>query len=341
MTFGFLLFGFSKSLQKFTFVIDFAVMTIHQIYNLAIEMGIAADPRGKRGVEKWLELEKKKYRQLSSEDKEFFDKERLSNPYSDTRLHFGDPDQKVKTILAGIEAEEAEIALAKTLNLKPDLIITHHPIGRSLAAIDQVMNMQVDMLAALGIPINVAEGIFKVRLATVNRSVNPANHMRAVDAAKLANIPIINLHTACDNLINQFVQKILSRKKPETLAEVISILKKIPEYKEATINSFGPKIFAGSPENRVGKIAVLTTGGTEGPKEAYTELAKAGIGTVIDMHIKEEYREEAEKHHLNVIIAGHMSSDSIGMNLFLDKLAAKGIKIIPTSGLIRVKRTSK
>lgn len=317
-------------------------MTIKQIYNLAIEMGIAADPRGKRGVEKWLAHEKKIYQKLSRDEREFFDRERLINPYSDSRFHYGDPNKKVKTILAGIEVEEAEIALAKAINKDFDLIITHHPIGKSLAALDQVMNMQADIMAAYGIPINVAEGILKDRLAKVSRTVAPANHMRAIDAAKLANLPIMNLHTTCDNLIYDFVQKYLDRKsaswRTETVGEIISLLRKIPEYKIAAQNSAGPRIFAGSPENRAGKIAVLATGGTEGAKETYEELVKAGVGTIIDMHISEDYLQEAIKSHLNVVIAGHISSDSLGMNLFLDQLAAKGIKIIPIGGLIRVRR---
>ncbi|MDI6716221.1 MAG: NGG1p interacting factor NIF3, partial [Actinomycetota bacterium] len=38
------------------------------------------------------------------------------------------------------------------------------------------------------------------------------------------------------------------------------------------------------------------------------------------------------------VIAGHMASDAIGMNLLLDKLENSGVKIITTSGLMRVKR---
>lgn len=313
-------------------------MTIKQIYNLALEMGVHADPRGRRGIEKSLEREKKAYQKLSKDEHEFFDRERLTNPYADTRLHFGDPNKSVKTILAGVDVEEGEIALVKALNKDIDLIINHHPIGKSLAAFAPVMNMQADMMAAQGIPINVAEGILKERLAKVSRSVAPENHMRPIDAARLANIPIMNVHTPCDNLIYDFVQKLMDRKKPETVGEIIELLKKVPEYKEAALNGAGPTIFAGSPENRAGKIVVLATGGTEGPKEMYAELVKAGVGTVIDMHIREEYLDEAIKAHLNVVIAGHISSDSIGMNLFLDKLTAKNLKIIPISGLIRVRR---
>jgi len=67
-------------------------------------------------------------------------------------------------------------------------------------------------------------------------------------------------------------------------------------------------------------------------------MAQAGIGTVVGMHISEEHRKEAETANINVVIAGHMSSDSLGMNLFLDKLQEQGIEIIPFSGLIRVSR---
>ena len=59
------------------------------------------------------------------------------------------------------------------------------------------------------------------------------------------------------------------------------------------------------------------------------------------MHQREEWKDEAKKHHLNVIVAGHMASDSLGLNLFLDNLEKKGIEIVPCSGFIRVSRIKK
>ncbi len=80
------------------------------------------------------------------------------------------------------------------------------------------------------------------------------------------------------------------------------------------------------------------TGGTEGSPKIYEKMAQAGIGAVISMHQSEEHRKEAEKAHINVVIAGHISSDSIGMNLFLDELEKRGIEIFSCSGLIRISR---
>jgi len=54
--------------------------------------------------------------------------------------------------------------------------------------------------------------------------------------------------------------------------------------------------------------------------------------------MSEKHKKEAEKNHINAVIAGHMASDSIGVNLFLDELEKRGIEIIPCSGLIRIKR---
>jgi len=131
----------------------------------------------------------------------------------------------------------------------------------------------------------------------------------------------------------------MEKRKPEYVDEILEILEEIPEYKEAKKQGVGPTLFAGDKNNRVGKIAITEiTGGTEGNPKLYEKMANAGIGTVIAMHQSEEHKKAAEKAHINVVIAGHISSDSLGMNLFLDELEKKGIEIVPCSGLIRVSR---
>jgi putative NIF3 family GTP cyclohydrolase 1 type 2 len=67
-------------------------------------------------------------------------------------------------------------------------------------------------------------------------------------------------------------------------------------------------------------------------------MAIAGIGTIISMHQSEEHWKQAKESHINVIVAGHCPSDSLGMNLFLDELEKRGIEIVSCSGLIRISR---
>ncbi len=122
---------------------------------------------------------------------------------------------------------------------------------------------------------------------------------------------------------------------------MLKALLEIPEYAEAKRRGAGPKIFAGSPNHRVGKFLVEMTGGTNPSQKVYQELSRAGVSTVIGMHMKDDARDKASEFHMNVVIAGHISSDSLGMNLFLDELEKKGVEIIPCSGLIRIKRNKK
>ncbi|RLC34388.1 MAG: NGG1p interacting factor NIF3 [Candidatus Nealsonbacteria bacterium] len=313
-------------------------MTVQEIYNLAIKMGIEADLRGKEAVEKFLQRKKDKYEKLTLEKKEEFDKEALKNPYLDSRVYHIAQDKEIRKVLVGVDIEPAEVLLAKELG-NIDLIIAHHPLGKGLANLHEVMDMQCDILNLYGVPINVAEGLMKEKISEVARGVNKANHQRTVDAAKLLGINLMNAHTPCDNLAAKFLKDKIEERKPERIEDLIKLLKDIPEYKEAMKIGAGPVIFAGNSENRCGRIAVTEiTGGTEGSPKLYEKMAQAGVGTVVSMHQSEEHRKEAEAANINVVIAGHISSDSIGMNLFLDELEKQGIEIIPCSGFIRIKR---
>ncbi len=315
-------------------------MTIKEIYDLVITKGIDADFRDNETIRESQERLKAKYGKMSDEDKGEFDSERLENPFSDSRILFGDPEREVKRVLVGIDIDGDEMLLAKELG-GIDLVISHHPRGKALAGLDDVMQLQVDILNLHGVPVNVAEKLLRKRIEEVSRGISPSNHNRVVDMARHLDIPLMCAHTPCDNMAARFVDDKLKTDKPIFVEDVISSLKEVPEYREAISVGAGPRIFLGGPDNRVGKVITEMTGGTEGAPEIYERLSQAGIGTVVGMHISEKHRTEAEKANINVVIAGHMSSDSIGMNLFLDWLEDAGIEVLTCSGLIRVSRTGK
>lgn len=319
-------------------------LTLGKLYNFAIEWGIQHDPRGEKFIGSLLKKQRKDFEKLDQKQKELFDKEKFSNPYSDTRILFGKPERGVKYLLVGIDIEIAEVMLADRLRSKGkaiDLVLAHHPEGRAMANFYEVMDMQADILNKFGVPINVAEGILEERIKEVERRMMPVNHTRAVDAARLLDIPFACVHTPADNGVTQFLQKQFDRSKFTFLSEIFDFLLEIPEYRERTLTNAGPKILAGNPENRAGKVFVDMTGGTGGSKEAFEKLVQAGVGTIVGMHIGEDHFKEAKKHHINVVIAGHISSDTLGMNLFLDGLIKKNgpLEIDACSGFIRVDRT--
>jgi putative NIF3 family GTP cyclohydrolase 1 type 2 len=219
------------------------------------------------------------------------------------------------------------------------LAFTHHPEGKALADLHTVMELQAEVLAGYGVPINIAEQVIKPRISEVGRGVVSGNYNRNVDFAKIIKMNYFCMHTPCDNLGAKFLVDLIEKKKPEYVEDLLELIKEIPEYSEAAKLNAGPKLFAGSPDNHCGKIAVTEfTGGTSGSKDMFEKMSHYGIGTIIGMHMSEDHRKEAEKYHINVVIAGHMSSDSLGLNLFCDELEKKGIEIIPVSGFFRIKR---
>ena len=74
------------------------------------------------------------------------------------------------------------------------------------------------------------------------------------------------------------------------------------------------------------------TGGTEGPKPIMEKLADRGVGTIVGMHMGQDLRKTAEDNHIHVIIAGHIFSDSLGVNLLLDELERHGVEIVADLG---------
>lgn len=316
-------------------------MKFKDIYNLAIELGMEADPRGREGAEKALAAARKNYEKLDDKEKAFFDIDSLTNPYADSRILNGDEEDEVAKMIVGIDIEPAELLLTEALNQRGagiDLVMSHHPEGRALAALDEVMWLQPGAWANAGVLRNVAEDLLEGRAKEVEISVGGGNYNRTVDAAAALGLKMLCLHTPCDNLVNRYLTELMAAKAPEDLSQVIDLLLEIPEYATAAKRNNAPLIVAGSPSRSAGKIFVDMTGGTGGPKEYYRLLVEAGISTVICMHAGKEAIAEAKDCHLNVIIAGHMASDSLGINLFLDEVEARGVEVVPISGLIRVKR---
>jgi putative NIF3 family GTP cyclohydrolase 1 type 2 len=119
----------------------------------------------------------------------------------------------------------------------------------------------------------------------------------------------------------------------------MQILKNIPEYKRSALLQVPPKIVSGSENNKCGKIYVDMTGGTEGTKEIFEKFANSGISTLVGMHFSEEHLDNAKKANLNVVIAGHVSSDVLGLNLLFDDIEKEGkLEFVGISGYERIRR---
>jgi hypothetical protein len=200
--------------------------------------------------------------------------------------------------------------------------------------------MQSDILYKQGVPINVAEKIIADRKKEIQRSILPQNNQRVCDTAKLLNLPFMCAHSVADNHVASFLQKEIDAAKPVYLKEIIRLLKKYPEYKHAEKIGHAPFILSGNDYSRCGKVFVDMTGGAEGPIESFEHLSNAGVGTLVVMHLSPKAVKESEKYYLNIILAGHISSDNLGLNLLFDKLEKSlgKLNFVECSGFRRFRR---
>jgi len=318
-------------------------MKLEQLYRKAVKIGIENDLRGKEEIKKILNEEKEKFDSLKKDELEYYDKDRLFNPFSDSRVLNGELNTEVKKVIVGIDMETGEMLLTyllnKDLGQKIDLIIAHHPEGYALAQLYDVMKLQADLMASYGINISVAEQLMEKRISEIERRLMPVNHTRAVDAAKVLGIPMMCIHTPADNCVTNYLKKTFEKQKPYKLKDLIKILKNIPEYKKSAKLQVPPKIVSGSENSKCGKIYIDMTGGTEGSKEIFEKYANSGVSTLVGMHLSEEHLENAKKAKLNVVIAGHISSDVLGLNLLFDEIEKEEkLEFVGISGFERMRR---
>lgn len=309
---------------------------------MVVKKGIEADIRSNSEIQKILKTKREEYEKLDSKKKEFFDMESLSSPFADTRILNGDVQSNVKSVIVGIDVDPGELILADRLKEKGtgiDLVISHHPAGRAYANFYEVMDLQVDAFIKEGVTVSAAQNLLAERKSQVARRVSAANHQRAVDAARLLGISFLCMHTPCDNLAYQYIKKLMDKEKPATLGKILDILYAIPEYNDAARHNNPPVITAGGKDSRCRRILVEFTGGTEGPQSIYEQLSSSGVDTIIAMHQSEEHFKKCKECNINVVVASHIASDTLGVNIMLDHLTGKEkLKIYEFSGFRRFPR---
>jgi putative NIF3 family GTP cyclohydrolase 1 type 2 len=287
---------------------------LSRFYNLVVKFGADRDPRKNKSAIK---------------------------SYADTAILYGDPGTQVKKILVGIDMEVGELLLADRIRQAQglDLALSHHPEGRAYVLLHEVMQLQVDLLKQAGLDEDIAQKFLDVRKNEVERKILPQNHTRPIDAARLLKVPFMCMHTPADNHVYHFLKKLMEARKARTLQDIVDILSEVPEYREAKKNMAGPRILLGSPKREAGKIFFEMTGGTEGSKDIFGKLYRAGVRTLVSMHLSEEHLKKVKDANLNVVIAGHISSDCLGLNLLLDRIEKEErLEIIGCSGFKRIKR---
>jgi len=243
----------------------------------------------------------------------------------------------IKRILFGVDVDAAGLLLAKQLNF--DAVIAHHPPGNEaqVYGMPEVMLRHIGQMKSVGISEKNAKKALEVIRGKASRYRNVINYERVTSVAKLLEIPFLNIHTPVDAItkkyFDDYIDSFLSLNENAKVSDLIKSLNEIDEISKGLTK---PALRIGDEGSPVGKFFVAISAGTSGGAAIAKAYFKAGINTLLYMHLGEgDYKKlKKEKIKGNLIVTGHMPSDSIGINIYLNELEKRGIFVQRFSGVI-------
>ena len=242
----------------------------------------------------------------------------------------------VHRLLFGVDIGLAEILFARDAGF--DAAIAHHPIGdRASIDLAAVVRRQVDQMVAEGVAHDIAEAAVAQRLDRPHRAMHMANVNQVVDSARLIRFPLANIHLACDIIGKQALVDLLAQRSSSE-AMVGDAIAWIEEFPEMEAGLTRPEAWVGDAANRLGRYTVAMAGGTNGGHPVFREYFRAGVDTIFAMHCAEEdvakLREDPLSKGRTLVVTGHMSTDSIGINRVIAGLEERGVEVTRTSGIV-------
>ena len=239
--------------------------------------------------------------------------------------------------LVTIDADTGLLSIARSLGY--DGVIVHHPQGDdAMMGLHLVMNRQLQTMTRAGIPENEA----RIALEPRQFSVEHTNHMRNWDympsVARLMGMPLMNIHYPCDlmmeRIVDAHVQGRLAESGPATtVGQLTDMLLELPEYAHAKTR---PAVVTGSMDWLAGNVVTAFAGGTNGGAAVVEAYWRHGVNTVMTLHMEvaDIQKLRALPHPGTLIVAGHIASDSVGLNALVRVLRAHGLELTAMGGIV-------
>lgn len=234
--------------------------------------------------------------------------------------------EHIKKVLFGVDLGVPELVLAHQLGY--ECCLAHHPQGgRAFLQYYEVLWKHKDQLMKAGVPEKVAEEAVKPMVESVQVTTQARNLYHAPSVAEKLNMPYLNIHNPLDELgrkiMDETVQKLTNEES--TVKDVVDALLTLKEFKNASTDI---SILLGDPSNKAGKVVVAHGAGTNGGYSVAKAYFDHGIGTVIYIHIKlPDLKKLMDYRKGNLIISGHIASDMVGINPYLEELRKRGITV--------------
>ncbi len=250
---------------------------------------------------------------------------------ADSGIHV--PGEELETALVGIDLESPEIQLAH--NEGYDLVLAHHPPGGDPRVnFAPVLDKQIEFMTDHGVPEKRAEEAASSIISGMEHAGHSANYRHDPSIAEHLGQPYMNVHLAPDELGRRRFREIADELDDDaTVGAFADALGEIPEIDEAITDV---ELRVGDRENDLGEVAIHHAAGTNGGSDVASAYFDNGVDTVLYIHVgagdTAELQEEYGGEGKNLVVTGHIASDAIGMNEFIDALEAEGLDCETVSG---------
>lgn len=240
------------------------------------------------------------------------------------------PGEGIRRVLVGIDLEGPELLLAKGEGF--DLALAHHPAGgTAVLRMDEVFARHVGLLVGAGVPEAVAWAAVEGRTFEDRIAGQTRNYARLPALARALGIAYMNIHTPLDEIGRARMAQAAAELSPtNTVADLMAHFQaQFGEFRHALTSISCP---VGSPEHRLGKVAVAHGAGTNGGYPVAKAYFDHGVDTVVYIHVSpadaRRLREEYAGQGKNLVVTGHIASDSVGINPFLEALRQRGLGVV-------------
>ncbi len=245
------------------------------------------------------------------------------------------PGHGIKKVMFGIDIKAPELKIAVDMGF--DAAISHHPTGgQARLQFFEVLYRHVDQMTAAGTPEKVARSIVDELAEGHKAMAAMSNYDHDPSVARLLDLPYMNIHTPLDEI---------GRRRLQTAADELPSTGTVADLITHFYASFGEfrnalteiELRVGKPDNVIGKVVMSHGAGTNGGYPVAKAYFDHGVDTVIYIHCRpadskkliEEFGDSK-----NLIVTGHIVSDSIGINPYIDRLREEGIEVTALSGII-------
>lgn len=237
----------------------------------------------------------------------------------------------IEKVLFAIDVGTAELLLARQLGC--DCVIAHHPVGqKAVLEYHHILKKHIDQMMEAGIPKKEAEEAAQELIEQAEVASHSRNYDQVIEAARVLDMPFMNIHNPLDVLGRRIMQDTIKMKTNEssTVRDVIDALYALNEFARAKTRI---ELRLGKMTSRAGRIVVAHGAGTNGGYRIAKTYFKY-IDTLIYIHISpQDLQRLKQEEHGTLIITGHIASDMVGINPFLEELERRGIGILKLTEL--------